>query len=554
MRTRRPKVWSDFRYGRKGSRRTGGVRMPRKNGPVSWGPSHQRVPRTNWRRRIGSIVVFIVLLVVTANHPTLNNLISVLALLVLAWWVLQFVYRRLPAAWQTRLRARVPRLHALRSPAAPAGDGGMLVRPGAYLGVSRDGRVVQARAERAVLLLGPPRSGKSSSVIIPTILSHDGPVVAPSTKPDVMNATHRTREELGRVWQFDPTATTIPPTGVSQLRWSPVLCAMDWDGALLMARAMVTGARTGTGVTDASHWTRRAQALLAPLLHAAALAGREIGDVADWVTRHEIDEPGALLKEHDATPAAVSALVGLQNTEARERSSIFSAAADSLDAYTSTSARLAASEPNFFAGRFATSMDTIYIHAPGEDQQLVAPLVCGLLAEIRRATYRHHRQGTLSHPVMFALDEVANIAPLEELPQIASEGASQGLLLLAALQDLSQARARWGTAADGFLTLFGTKLLLGGIVDHKTLETVSSALGEYDRRVVSHTSTRVKDSWLPQRGHTVSTQRQRVLSPGEIAKIPAGQALHLDGIAWELITLTPAHQAEPWRSMTQPTT
>jgi len=53
--------------------------------------------------------------------------------------------------------------------------------------------------------------------------------------------------------------------------------------------------------------------------------------------------------------------------------------------------------------------------------------------------------------MLFALDEVANIAPLE-LPQIASEGGGQGLMLLAALQDLSQARARWGAQADGFLT------------------------------------------------------------------------------------------------------
>ena len=33
----------------------------------------------------------------------------------------------------------------------------------------------------------------------------------------------------------------------------------------------------------------------------------------------------------------------------------------------------------------------------------------------------------------------------------------------AGLQDLSQARARWGTAADGFLSLFGTTVVLPGI-------------------------------------------------------------------------------------------
>jgi type IV secretion system protein VirD4 len=221
----------------------------------------------------------------------------------------------------------------------------------------------------------------------------------------------------------------------------------------------------------------------------------------------------------------------------------------------------AASQPNFFAGRFVTSRDTIYITAPAEHQQLTAPLVCGLISEIRRETYTHHRDGTLTTPVLFALDEVANVAPITELPQIASEGASQGILLLAALQDLSQARARWGTAADGFLTLFGTKLILPGIADHKTLESISTALGEYDRRVVSHTTPQV--SFLsdilsggkhprPHDSVTSSTQRTRRLSPGDIAGIPTGNALHLDGLQWELVALTPAHQVEPWRTLTTP--
>lgn len=126
------------------------------------------------------------------------------------------------------------------------------------------------------------------------------------------------------------------------------------------------------------------------------------------------------------------------------------------------------------------------------------------------------------------------------------------------MQDLSQARGRWGHAADGFLTLFATKLILPGIADRSTLESISVALGEYDRQVVSTTTTRSSGFWwgsqgqgLPakQTGRTVSTQRQRVLSPGEIAGIPAGRALHLDGVAWQLLALTPAHRTEPWRTI-----
>ncbi|MGH2876907.1 MAG: TraG/TraD/VirD4 family protein, partial [Solirubrobacteraceae bacterium] len=165
--------------------------------------------------------------------------------------------------------------------------------------------------------------------------------------------------------------------------------------------------------------------------------------------------------------------------------------------------------------------------------------------------------------VLFALDEAANIAPLDELPAIASEGGGQGLTLLAAFQDLSQARRRWGQAADGFLTLFGSKLILAGIADTKTLESASVALGEYDRKVVSHTSSGGgignfvgglldPKSSTPAPSKTVSTQRTRVLSAGEIANLPAGKALYLDGLDWQLVALTPAHATQPWQTLTSP--
>jgi type IV secretory pathway TraG/TraD family ATPase VirD4 len=319
-------------------------------------------------------------------------------------------------------------------------------------------------------------------------------------------------------------------------------------------------ANIGAGTTDRSHWASRAQALLAPMLHAAAVHDQDMGTVVDWVMRHNLDQAGLLLEDERCSPLAFSTLLGVFNTEDRERSSIFSAAADALTAYQSEHALAAARDPNFKAGEFVASQDTIYIHAPAEAQAAAAPIVCGLLAEIRRATYQAHASGQLTGRVLFALDEVANIAPLEELPQIASEGGGQGLLLLAALQDLSQARQRWGAQADGFLTLFGTKLILTGIADTKTLEAVSVMLGEYDRQVVSDTRQKfgLADIFaggskpLARDTQTYSTQRTRVLSPGEIANIPTGRALYLDGVRWELVTLTPAHLREPWRTLTAP--
>jgi type IV secretory pathway TraG/TraD family ATPase VirD4 len=524
--------------------------------PAGWGPSHQtskRKQRRPWWIQLPGYGL-LVLLWLTGTSLILFPVIVVGGL-----WVLFAIERKVKHAGDVASGRAARELAAAEDPYRAVRELCWQRGAGPYLGADDRGELRFARSQRAVLLLGPPRSGKTSGVMIPTVLANPGAAVCTSTKPDVAAATAAARSRLGRAWSFDPTGGESP-AGLEALRWSPITCSRSWDGALLRARAMT--AHVGAGTTNASHWANRAQALLAPFLHAAAIDGRDVECVVDWVMRHELDEAGILLEHEQASRIAFGSLIGLLNTEDRERASIFSAAADALQAYTSEAALEAAKNPNFDPAAFVGSWETIYIHAPAEDQAAAGPLVCGLLAEVRRATYLAHRQGTLKRPVLFALDEVANIAPLEELPQIASEGGGQGLVLLAALQDLSQARA-WGTAADGFLTLFGTKLILPGIADTRTLEAISVTLGEYDRQMVATTRTGGGISALfdsphsttPWRTRTVSTQRTRVLSPGEIANIPAGRALHLDGTAWELLTQTPAHTSEPWKTiLATPTT
>ena len=75
---------------------------------------------------------------------------------------------------------------------------------GAYLGVGRSGSWVLADPESAVMVLGPPRSGKTSAVMIPAVMGASGAVIATSTKPEVMRATVAARSEVGQAWLFDP--------------------------------------------------------------------------------------------------------------------------------------------------------------------------------------------------------------------------------------------------------------------------------------------------------------------------------------------------------------
>jgi type IV secretion system protein VirD4 len=428
--------------------------------------------------------------------------------------------------------ATVPELH---EQARVAGGG-------AYLAHSAQGRWISAPAEVAGLVLAGPRAGKTSCVGIPALIAHPGAAVSTSTKPEVFTATLHVRQVLGRVWFFDFTGAAQPPAGVQRLRWSPLQRARDWPGAQTVAEAMTGAAEIEH---DAAHWTERASALLAACFHAAALAGLEISDVSSWILRHD---PEAPLAELDSGSIAHDVLYGIKQTADRERSGIFSTAARVLRAYRSPAALKASSEPNFDPLAFVGSSDTIYIAAAAHEQQLLAPLVVGLLTDIRHAVYGASWQGGRAPwpPVLFLLDECANVAPIPDLPAMLSEAGGQGLQVICVFQDISQVRRRWPREADGFMSLFGAKIILSGVADPKTLEQLSLLCGDWDRPVQT-LSEQKPVSWLGnpnQRTKTESwtTRRERRVPPDRIAQLARGEALVMIGPGWELVPTLPYHQ------------
>ncbi|MDQ6615483.1 MAG: TraG/TraD/VirD4 family protein [Actinomycetota bacterium] len=183
----------------------------------------------------------------------------------------------------------------------------------------------------------------------------------------------------------------------------------------------------------------------------------------------------SLLNSHRAHIAA-DVLEGIAATDGREQSGIFSTADGLLSAYRTDAVLHAARRPDFDPDAFAASCDTLYICAPGAAQAQHAALVVALLDHIRTATYRHRPYP----PMLWGLDELAHVAPLADLPATIAEGGSQGLVVLACLQDLSQARSRWGPAADGFLTLFAHTIVLAGVADLATLRQISALAGDTD--------------------------------------------------------------------------
>jgi type IV secretion system protein VirD4 len=439
---------------------------------------------------------------------------------------------------------------------------------GAYLG-RRKGDWHFVLPEHSVMILGPPRSGKTTSLIIPNVLAAGGPVVSTSTKPDVLDATVAARAELGRTYLFDPTMTAGSDRGIAPLRWSPLQSCSAWSPALAMAHSLVQvgspagGARSHHG--ESSHWNERAQALLAPLLYAAALDRTDMRTLLTWVDRRQSLPAQQILAAGPGQPTSLARnlLDGIITTDQRELSGIWSTTSGALAGFRSEEALEATARPTFDADAFVRSSDTVYITAPAHHQTMVAPMVVGLIEDIRQATYRRAAldagAGRRLPPVLFALDEVANIAPLPDLPSMISEGGGQGLLTLACLQDLSQARDRWPGRADGFPSLFGTTVVLPGIGDVQTLQALSTLAGEEElptrsvsagRQLTDHPITDLLSGGRPQYGESVSTQWRPRLPPDAITRGHQGHALVFDQRnmpSW--VPLTPSHVDEPWRAL-----
>lgn len=339
------------------------------------------------------------------------------------------------------------------------------------LGSTREGAPRFSAPTSHVLVLGPPRSGKTTGFVIPNVCLFPGPVIATSTKLDLAEAVLERVGGTRRLLAFDPSGELALDERIVRVRWSPVARASSLRAATLTAESFVATA-LGDPVGSERHWVDRAKALLAPLLLAAHLSGESMETVAGWVDRREFDQAlGAL--EIAGEARAIEVLSSVLASESRERSAIVSSTSAALGAYRYPQG---AADEEFVPERFLASRDILLVVSPALVQRVVAPVVVALIEQVTQVAYGCAQAGHAAS-VALVLDEMANIAPLPTLGSLLSEGVSQGVYLLGALQDLTQARARWPRLAQGLFTLFGTTVVLGGIGDLETLRLVEELAG-----------------------------------------------------------------------------
>jgi type IV secretion system protein VirD4 len=400
----------------------------------------------------------------------------------------------------------------------------------------------------AVALIGPSRSGKTTAAVT-GILEWEGPAVLSSVKADLLATTCGWRRRLGDVRVYDPTRTT----GEDSAGWSPLRAARTVLGAQRAARALCEAAPRGDDVKGGlGYWLAQSEILLFGLLYVAAHSGADMARVCEWVMvqdRPRDDGPGdvqvalnRLLGSDDpvlldGAARASQAVVSIWEMEDETRSSVYGTAQTVVWPWADPGVAEAARAESVSLDWLLGGHNTLYLCAPIEDQERLAPAFGGLLNDLVKQVFLQVAATgrPLEPPLLLVIDEAGN-TPLRSLPQYASTLAGLGVLLVTVWQSIAQIEDAYHRQADTILTNHLSKVFYTGLSDPAAFRYVAQVLGDVEVETRSRSEAADGRSSLQ-----LSTTREPLVPPHTARQMRPGDALLIHG------TLPPAHvRTRPW--------
>ncbi|MBF6073744.1 type IV secretory system conjugative DNA transfer family protein [Nocardia beijingensis] len=404
--------------------------------------------------------------------------------------------------------------------------------PGVPIGVGvADGVMLYGSYEDLHLDIWGPRQGKSTSRVIPAILTAIGPVLATSNKRDVVDATRDVREAKGSpTFVFDPQGVAgEEPTWF----WDP----LSWvdakrEGCEMRAARLAGHFADGDDGRDTktdAFFDPEAEDLLAGLFLAAAVGDRNgsrpIVQVWEWVTNPQDTEPIELLRaaRHHYTASGLSSQY---NTDPRTRSGIFGTAKKMIRCLKLSNVHpwisRGGDRREFDELEFLENNGTLYSLSL-EGRGSAAPLVSALTEAVIDVAMRKASQsagGRLAIPLLAVLDEAANVVRWKDLPKQYSHFGSRGIVVMTVLQSWAQGVRCWGESGMNALwSAANIKVLGSGVDDTKFLQERSDVLGEYD--AISQSVSESKGG----KSYSRSLSSSKTFSVNGLATLPRGRAI-----------------------------
>jgi hypothetical protein len=418
------------------------------------------------------------------------------------------------------------------------------------LGRSRTPQGVElwCRYDRTTGVYGEQGSGKTLDVLAPALLAHRGAGMATLTKvDDLLLTAHRRHRPLTSGGPPRPIAVLDPfgaAPGLPEFVWDPVAGCVDPIVAEKRAKAFAAGTVTGAvsgGRQDsaARFYAAETAKVLQGFLHAAALTGRTLEHVLEWVANPvAAEQPAELLQQHPHAAKfwdglLAGALHGSADTVGNTVTTVQQAM--SLFFQPEIRARCVPSRerPATDIADLIAKQGTVYLLGREDPYASAAPLMTAVAEHVLDTalnTANSSPYGRITPCFLACLDELPSTTPLPTLRVRMANERALGLSFIYASQTWKQMVVSYGE--DEARSLFGLTnnlVVFGGGKDIHFYKEISDLIDDVriSRQTISDGPGGI--------GTSRSGEDVRVLRPGDIRRIPERHALVIAGNAPPII-------------------
>jgi len=410
-----------------------------------------------------------------------------------------------------------------------------------------DGSVAVARGDdRHIVTIAGSRAGKSSTALLPNLKLWPGSVLVIDPKGELARIAGEWRAAFGRVVVLDP----FNVTGQRDTHgWNPFheLLSLRPDLIPDEAAAMADALIVHDSGRD-SHWVQAAQNLIRGLILFLLASGKETANLA--YLRRFIASGEALMPildrmaECDAYGGVVANLgASLRATNEREQAGIISTAATQTSFLDSPGLQSISARSTFTLADMASDTPiSVFLVLPSSRIPTHYRWLRLFISMAMTAMELAPRPPQT--PVLWMLEEFAQLGHMRALQSAAGYMAGYGVKLWMVLQDLPQLKTHYKDGWETFLGNAGVVQAFGNS-DPSTLEYLSRRLGEIDLELVEQNPSNLDGMRRGDFGERRRIDRRPLLSPSEIERsfareaqnsliLAAGQKpLVVDRLHWE---------------------
>jgi len=405
---------------------------------------------------------------------------------------------------------------------------------GWHLGRSKSPRGVELWVpyDRTAGVYGPQGSGKTLDLLTPALLAAPGAALVTLTKPDDLLLTVDARAAGGRpIAVLDPFG--LAP-GVPELVWDPVAGCVDSMQAERRAKAFTAGTvkgavAGGAGDDAARFYAAEGAKVLQAFFHAAALTGRTIEHVLEWVAApQQAVEPEEILRTHPhAAPFWAGLLRGALHGDDRTAGNTATTVQQAMQLFFQESIRRRCvpgpGRPATDVAELIAAGGTVYLLGRDDPYASASPLMTAIAEHVldtalQLATSSPH--GRLCPSFLACLDELPSTTPLPTLRTRMANERALGLSFIYAAQTWRQLVICYGE--DEARALFGLTnniVVFGGGKDGHFYREISDLMGT--ARIARTTYSTGRAGY----GKTTAGEDVPILRPEEIRQLPERQAL-----------------------------